>query len=590
MGNEFLLEISWEVCNKIGGIYTVIKSKTASVKASFDKYLVVGPYFPDKHASEFVEEPSPEEFAAVFDTLKKEGIVCHYGKWLTDVDVDAILIDFSAFTPRKNEIKRELWDNYRIDSLYTSYFDFDEPLIWAYSAGRLVEELSKSRKVIAHCHEWLAGAALLYLKSRNANAATVFTTHATVLGRTLSGAGVNIYDSKAQIDLGRPEYRTSVLPKHQVEEQAAKNADVFTTVSPITAIEAERFLGRKADVLLLNGLNIGKFPTFEEASIKHRLYRSKIKEFLLQYFFPYYGFDIENTLIYFLAGRYEFRAKGIDTFIQALGMLNRRLIEEKSAKTIIAFFWVPGNVNGIKHELGESRIVFKDIKDSMTDEHDTLMERLLTSIIAGRSTCDETYLLGESLVSEIRRKLLRFKRSGTPLLSTHNLHSEDSDEILNAFKAAELLNRKDDRVKVIFYSIYLTGADDLLDLGYYEAMQGSHLGVFPSFYEPWGYTPVEAAALGVSSVTTDLSGFGRHICKDCYGKKSPGIFVVKRLGKSDSEVVNDLSNVLYRFAKLSTQERIKNKIEAKRIASVTDWKYMIRNYLKAYEMALKKGK
>ncbi len=588
-GNTFLFEISWEVCNKIGGIYTVIKSKTSNVKSEFAKYFVVGPYFPAKHASEFIEEKAPDELARGFDVLAKEGIVCHYGKWLTDVDVDAILIDFKGFSSRSSDIKAELWKNYSIDSLYTSWFDFDEPVVLAYAAGRMVEELSKGRKTVAHCHEWLAGAALLYLKGRKARVATVFTTHATVLGRNLTGAGVDIYNDKSPVDINSPEYRASIRPKHQVEEQAAKKSDVFTTVSAITNIEAERFLGRKADVLLLNGLNISKFPTFEESSIKHRLFREKIKQFLLQYFFPYYTFDIENTMIYFLAGRYEFRAKGIDVFIKALGELNRRLIGEKSDRTVAAFFWVPGNVKGIKHELDESRVVFKDIKEPISDEHDALMGKLLTAVIGGRQSFDGDYLLGESLMSETRRKLLRFKRSGTPPLSTHDLNNEDSDEILNAFRAAGLLNRKDDRVKVIFYSIYLTGADDLLDLSYYEAMQGSHLGVFPSFYEPWGYTPVEAAALGVSSITTDLSGFGRYICRGVSGKKLPGIFVTKRLGKGDDYVVRELARVLYDFASLSAQDRIKNKIEAKRIASVTDWKYMIKNYFRAYGIALERA-
>ncbi len=453
----------------------------------------------------------------------------------------------------------------------------------------MVEELSKGRKAVAHCHEWLAGAALLYLKGRKAKVATVFTTHATVLGRSLTGAGVDIYNDKTPVDINRDDYKASVKPKHQVEEKAAKNADAFTTVSSITDIEAQRFLGRKADVLLLNGLNISKFPTFEEASIKHRLFREKIKQFLIQYFFPYYAFDIEDTMIYFLAGRYEFRAKGIDVFIKALGELNRKLIGENSERTVAAFFWVPGSIRGIKRELDESRVVFKDIKEPINDEHDALMGKLLTAIIGGRQSFDGNYLLGESLMSETKRKLLRFKRSGVPPLSTHDLSNEGSDEILNAFRAEGLLNRKEDRVKAIFYSIYLTGADDLLDLSYYEAMQGSHLGVFPSFYEPWGYTPVEAAALGVSSITTDLSGFGRYICKDVSGKKLPGIFVTKRLGKSDDYVVKELTGVLYGFASLDAQDRIKNKIEAKRIASITDWKYMIKNYFKAYSFALEKA-
>ncbi len=585
--DAYLFEVSWEVANKIGGIYTVIKSKTAHAINLFPKYFVVGPYFPDKNASEFIEESVPEEMKKPFSLLKGEGISCHYGRWLTDVDVPAILIDFSGFASRKNEIKTELWNNYRIDSLNTSYFDFDEPVIWAYAAGRVVHEVSKGRKAIAHCHEWLSAAALLYLKSVKSGVATVFTTHATVLGRTLSGAGVDIYDSRVSIDADRASYDTGVYAKHQAEKSAALSADIFTTVSEITSIEAERFLGRKADVLLLNGLNLDKFPTFEEASIRHHLFKGKIKEFLIYCFFPYYRFDLENTLIYFFAGRQEVHAKGIDLFIDSLAELNRKLSGEKSNKTVIAFFWVPVPVRGVKASLIENRTFFNDVKDSVRDEHDEVMQRMLISIFSSSSVCDENYLLGASVVSDIRRKLLRFKGKGVPPLSTHDLQDENN-EILNAFRSKGLLNGENDRVKVILYPIYLTGADNLLDLAYYEAMQGSHLGVFPSLYEPWGYTPVEAAAMGVPSVTTDLSGFGRYICRDCYGKAMPGVFVIKRMGISYEKSASELAKVLYRFAKFDNEERIKNKIRAKQIASVTDWKLMIRNYMNAYAAALKK--
>ena len=583
----YLFEISWEVCNKVGGIYTVIKSKTADAQAAFANYYVVGPYFSDKHAAEFIEEPAPKAFSKIFEELKNEGIICHYGKWLTDVEVNAILIEFNAYASNKDKIKTELWENYSIDSLYTSFFDFDETAIWAYAAGKLIEKFSSGKKVIAHCHEWLAGPTLLYLKSHNAKVATVFTTHATVLGRYFGGTGLNIYDAKFSYSLDKEEYKTSLLPKHQVEQQSAKNADVFTTVSAITAIEAEKFLGVKADVLLLNGLNIGKFPTFEEAAIKHQLYKGKIKQFLIYYFFPHYSFNLDNTLFYFLASRNEFHGKGMDIFINSLGELNKKLKAEKSNKTIVAFFWVPGAATSIKGELVENKTIFKDVKEAIADEHDILLDRLLTSVIVNRSACDETYLLGDKLLNELKRKLIKFKRPGLPLLTTHDLQDEQSNEILNAFKSANLLNKKEDCVKVILYPIYLTGTDNLLALGYYEAMQGAHLGVFPSYYEPWGYTPVEAAALGVASVTTDLSGFGRYISSEGKEKKLPGISVIKRLGKSDSTVTLELTKMLHSFSKFSVQERINNKMEAKRIASITDWKYMIKNYLKAYDKALK---
>ncbi len=587
---DYLFEISWEVCNKVGGINTVIKTKADYVKQHYDDhYFVVGPYFPQKLSGEFIEKAPLDFLKPVFENLKKEGIVCHYGRWLIKGEPNTMLVDFSGFTYKKNDIKADFWNSYKIDSLNSEYFSYDEPMIWGYAVGKLLELISKNlsnKKIVAQFHEWLAGGALLYLKKNKVKIATVFTTHATMLGR-VTASYKNIYAELEKMDPEKECYNFKVNDKHQTERTCANVCEVFTTVSEITGIEAEHILKRKPDVILPNGLNLDKFPTFEEASIKHHLLKGKIKEFIMYYFFPYYTFDLDNTLIYFICGRYEFHDKGIDIFIKALSRLNERLKKEKSEKTIVAFFWIPGNVKAIRPELLESKTFYEDVKDDVGDSLEDIKERIVYSLVSGAKITGNS-ILHPDFLYDIKTKVMKLKRKGKPELSTHYLQDEDKDLILSSFRKYNLLNNVDDRVKVIFYPIYLTGADGLLDTNSYEGMQGSHLGVFPSFYEPWGYTPLEAAAMCVSSVTTDLAGFGRYVEKKCEKQKHPGVFVLKRMGVDDEEAAKNLGNIFYSFAQLSREDRIKNKIAAKRLSAMADWKILINNYVDAHNLAVTK--
>ncbi|MEM4247102.1 MAG: glycogen/starch synthase, partial [Candidatus Woesearchaeota archaeon] len=514
-------EVSWEVCNKVGGIYTVVASKAAEMINRYkdSRYFLIGPYFPAKLMGTFEESVPPEHCKECFDKLKKEGIEVHTGTWLVKGSPRVLLIDFANYTKHTNEIKRKLWEAFGIDSLGTDYYDFDEPVVWAWAVGRVIEELQHVWKngVVAHFHEWLAGAGLLYLRMNKIPVGIVFTTHATTIGRALASADVNIYQllDKINADEEARKRGAGCWAKHLLEKACAKNSHVFTTVSEITGIEAEAFLGRKPDVLLFNGLDMDKFPTFEQASVRHRIFRSRIKEFLLYYYFPYQKFDLENTLLYFLAGRYEFRDKGIDIYIRALAELNERLKKQNDSRTIVAFIFVPGNIRAIRPSLLENKTFYLDIRESVEDAKEDIKTKLLYLLTSQTPVTDET-LLDPEFVHEIRPKLKRFiGRKGYPPLSTHELYDEDKDAIMQALYSSGLDNSPDDKVKVVFYPIYLSGADGLLDTSYYETMQGCHLGVFPSFYEPWGYTPLEAAALGVSSITTDLAGFGRYLCAEC---------------------------------------------------------------------------
>ena len=584
---DFLFEASWEVCNKVGGIYTVVKSKAALMNENYSNYFLIGPYFPDKAKIETQQIVPPEGFKQVFDDLEKQGIVCYYGKWLIEGQPKVILIDFKQFIKNKNDIKKWLWEAYRIDSLF-SHWDFEEPMVWAIAVAKLLEKLSafyNGKKIVGHFHEWLAGFALLYLKSNNIPIKTVFTTHATMLGRAIAGSGINLYDILDTMNPDEMARQTGVMDKYSTEKACSLNADIFTTVSETTAYEAEKILGRKAEVILANGLDLSKFMTFEELSIKHREYRERIRELISYFFFPYYGFDIEQTLNFFIVGRYEFKNKGIDVFIKALGKLNQRLIAENSKKTIIAFFWVPSGTNGIKTELLENEENYSKIVDFIDSNIDRIKRKLIYNVLSDQDK-NKPNVFDSNYIFNIRKLMLRFKKNGNPLISTHHLFNEKDDIIIKSLIAEGLDNKSENKVKVIFYPVYLSDNDGLLNLGYYNSILGSHLGIFPSYYEPWGYTPLESAALGVPAITTDLSGFGKFL--ESKGLGNGGIFVLKRHKKPEQDIVSNLAEILYTYTKLRHDARVEQKLKAKEISKLADWKMLIKNYFKAHSMALHK--
>jgi glycogen(starch) synthase len=289
-----------------------------------------------------------------------------------------------------------------------------------------------------------------------------------------------------------------------------------------------------------------------------------------------------------MAGRYEFHDKGIDLFIKALAKLNDEMKKENSEKSVVAFIWVPNSIKEIKQELLQSKNYYQDVDDTIHDMLDEIKDKMIYGIMS-KKELTEDYLLGESVKRQLEKMVVRFNLNGNPPLCTHNLYNEQSDEMMNALKQNGLLNSKEDKVKVILYPIYLTGADQLIDLGYYEAIMACHLGVFPSYYEPWGYTPMEAGALGVASVTTDLSGFGKYLQQISPDKKNPGIYVLKRLNRKDEDVTEDLFKVFNDFKNLSKQERIENKLKAKSLADTCDWKILAENYIKAHDIAAMKN-
>ncbi|MBN2457531.1 glycosyltransferase [Candidatus Woesearchaeota archaeon] len=584
---DILFEASWEVCNKVGGIYTVVKSKADIINRKYNgNYFLVGPLFPEKAKIELQQCVPLPELKQAFDELEQEGLSCIYGKWMCKGEPQVILVDFSKWFDRKNDIMKYLWESYGIDSLFSGY-DFIEPMIWGHAVGRVIEKVKEkyeNKRIVAHFHEWLAGFGLLYLKHNNSGVKTVFTTHATMLGRALCGSGVDLYSKLSTINPEEEAKKSGINDKFTTERACAKNAEVFTTVSEITAIEAEKILGRKADVLLLNGLDIDKFPTFEESSIKHREYRDRIREFLSFFFFPHYKFDLEKTLNFFIVGRYEFKNKGIDILIKALGKLNSMLKQGESKKNVAAFFFIPTAVTSIKMPVLENREQFEKINEFVKNSSQKLLQRLLMSILKG-DDLESFSLFSEDERNDLKKYILKFNTKGGPFLSTHNIYNEENDLMIRGFKEAGLLNREEDRVKVILFPVYLDGFDEILKLKYYDAIQGCHMGIFPSYYEPWGYTPLESAALGVPAITTDLAGFGRFIKKSSDPEKG-GIFVLNRMNKSDDESENELTNLLHNFTLLKRKDRVEQKMSAKALSELADWKNFARFYIEAHNLSL----
>ena len=285
---------------------------------------------------------------------------------------------------QKNDIKTKLWEDFKVESL-TSPFDFDEPIVWSWAVGMLLKKISyvlHQMKIIAHFHEWLSGGALLYLKKHNSHIKTVFTTHATMLGRTLAGNEFDLYNQLGKFDPLQKAKEFKVLGKHTMEVACANNADIFTTVSEVTSLETEKLLGRKADVLLFNGIDVEKFPTIEETSIKHVTCKGIIREFLTYHFFPYYTFDLKDNLIFFFASRYEFYNKGMDILIKALGILNKKLQQEETLRTVSVFFWVPMKTYGVKVELLENKNYYRHIRSLVDMKSNQILQQIVNDFIS----------------------------------------------------------------------------------------------------------------------------------------------------------------------------------------------------------------
>lgn len=330
----------------VGGIYTVISTKADEMKQLLgDHYITIGPDVV-KEAHEtlyFVEDTSlfAEWREKVATTL---GLKVRVGRWKLPSKPLAVLIDYTSLYPSKNEILAHLWERFQLDSI-RGQWDYIEPVIFGYAAGKVIESFVewnvRADNVVAQFHEWMTGAGVLYLKENCPQVATVFTTHATYLGRAISGNGLPLY---SQLDTYNPQAmanRFNIVSQQSMESKSAQNADVFTTVSGITANECEQFLQRVPDVLTVNGIN--------ETGAKKKDLVAKSRSRVFEIIDTLSGVETpRDAMLVMTSGRYEFHNKGIDLFIKALGKLNK---DGKLKRNIVAVIAVPGNISGPSKDL-----------------------------------------------------------------------------------------------------------------------------------------------------------------------------------------------------------------------------------------------
>ncbi|SEA26056.1 Glycosyltransferase involved in cell wall bisynthesis [Prevotella sp. tc2-28] len=540
---DYIFESSWEVCNKVGGIYTVLSSRAKTLQDEMkDRIIFIGPDFWKESESPYFKEDMAL-FAEWQWVAKEQGLKVRVGRWTVPGEPIAILVDFQPYFEQKNEIYGWLWENYQVDSLH-AYGDYDEASMFSYAAALVVESFynwlaNPSLKVIYHANEWMCGLGALYINAHLPQIGTVFTTHATSIGRSIAGNQKPLYDYLFAYNGDQMAGELNMQSKHSIEKQTALHVDCFTTVSDITANECKELLDKPVDVVLPNGFDNSFVPKGAVFNSKRRAARKR----LLDVANALLGEQLDDdTLIVSTSGRYEFRNKGIDVFVEAM---NRLLRDRDLKKKVLAFIEVPGWV-------GEPR---KDLQERLQKggQFDTPLE-----------------------VPQV----------------THWLHNMSHDNVLSMMKYYDMHNRKDDHVKVIFLPCYLDGKDGIVNMSYYDVVLGNDLCVYPSYYEPWGYTPLEAIAFKVPCITTDLAGFGLWANTEFggrYGEIMDGVKVIHRTDYNYSEVADAIKDTVADFSAMSQKEIDACRKAADTLSKKALWSQFIKYYHEAYDIALRKA-
>ena len=542
---DYILETSWEVCNKVGGIYTVLSSRARVLQAELkDKLIFIGPDIIENNA-DFAEDNALyagwQKQAAETDGLK-----IRVGRWNVPGNPVTVLVDFKPFFSQKDAIYSDFWMRYGVDSLY-AYGDYDEASMFGYASGRVVESFYRfhkleKKKVIAHFNEWTTGFGALYLKHTLPKLAVVFTTHATSIGRSIAGNGKPLYDYLHAYNGDQMARELNMAAKHSVEKTTAHAVDCFTTVSDITAKECRYLLEKKPDIVTPNGFENDFIPPVKELKKKRAEAREKLKNIAEALF----NDDISDDAIFVgTSGRYEYKNKGIDVFIESLHQLSRK---KGLAKDVVAFILVPAWISGVRRDL-------------------------IGNLALGKP----------------------YANLNNPYV-THKLVDREHDPVSNALARFHLDNREKQPVKVLFIPSYINAADPLLKADYYDILAGLDLTVFPSYYEPWGYTPLESTAFSIPTITTNLSGFGQWVEKLPQWSESKeeglntGVAVVPRTDYNYLSVAEEIASLIVDFSVKSEKNINHIRRAAFEISQQATWDKFILYYKKAYKIALAKKK
>lgn len=538
---DYILESSWEVCNKVGGIYTVLSTRAKTLQEVMnDKIIFIGPDIWIGNDNQYFIEDD-DIFSEWREKALSDGLNIRIGRWNIPGNPISILVDFKPYFKIKNEIYGWLWNNYQVDSLH-AYGDYDEASMFSYAAGLVVESfykynVSESSKMIYHGNEWMAGLGLLYVNNKLPQVGTIFTTHATSIGRSIAGNNKPLYDYLYAYNGDQMAQELNMQSKHSIEKQTAKYVDCFTTVSDITANECKELLDKPVDVVVPNGFDNSFIPKSASFIKKRNTARKRI----LDVANALLGTELDDsTLLVSTSGRYEFRNKGIDVYIEAM---NRLLRDGSLTRNVLALIEVPGWVAEPRHDLKE--------RLKTGDKYDTSLEN--------------------------------------PFL-THWLHQMENDRVVSMFNYLGIQNKKDDKVKFIFVPCYLTGDDGIMDIPYYDLILGYDLCIYPSYYEPWGYTPLESIAFKVPCVTTDLSGFGlwANTEKGEYSDITDGVKVIHRTDYNYSEVADEIKKTVAEYSNFDDAAIKKARTRAEKLSKKALWSNFIKYYYKAYDIALEK--
>lgn len=589
-----LLEVAWEVCNQVGGIYTVIRSKVPAVMEQWSgRYCLVGPYVNKNISAELEPLDDVEDiFGQAAAALRKRGYHVQYAEWLVTGKPRVVLLNPNAVEDKAlNVVKYLLWKNHNIGT------PPDSPLInqvvaFGYLVKLFIDEVirlsGEDEKLIAHFHEWMAGLPILDLKREQQPVKTVFTTHATQLGRHLAINSPLFYAHLPFFSWEDEAKKFGIETESRIEFACAQSSDYFTTVSEVTSRECRHLLKRKPDAVTPNGLNIQRFETLYEFQNLHSEYKEQIHRFVMGHFFPSYSFNLDKTLYFFTSGRFEFKNKGFDLTLEALIHLNEQLKEEKADITIVMFFVSKRDYYSIKPEVLHARAVLEEIRQTCDAIEGQIGKKLFHASMMQNDhrLPNLNDFVDEYWKLRYRRTLQSWQTSKLPPVLTHELHNEKDDEIVSMLAKRKFLNAADDRVKIVYHPDFISSTNPLFGMDYMQFVRGCNLGIFPSYYEPWGYTPLECMACGIPSVTSDLSGFGDYLLHHFPDHDKHGMYVVERGKRTFDYSAKQLAGFLHRFISQTLRERIMQRNNVENYSYAFDWQNLIKHYYQVYERAV----
>lgn len=542
---DVVFETSWEVCNKVGGIYTVLSTRAKTLQQKFqDNLIFIGPDLcQDGNNPLFIEDKKLHKDWS--KSLQNIGIPVRIGRWDIPGQPLTVLVNFQSLFAQKDEIYGRAWELFQVDSLH-AYGDYDEASMFSYAAGKVAEVIVQQsfvgKKVIYQAHEWMSGLGMLFLQHNCPEVRTIFTTHATSIGRSIAGNNKLLYAYFNGYNGDQMARELSMEAKHSIEKQSAHRTHCFTTVSDFTDKECAQLLDKPADVVLPNGFELDFVPKGTAFTSKRRQARQRI--FQVAKALTGQTFD-NDTLIISTSGRNDFRCKGFDVYMEAMKQLNEQL--RGTNQQVLSLIEVPCWLLGPRTDVQE-RLQLKGKK-------------------------------AEAINTPLH----------TPIIS-HDLYNLNEDRIVNLIKSMGFEDCTNNNVKVILVPCYLDGNDGIFNLHYYDLLTANDLTIYPSYYEPWGYTPLESVAFKTPCITTDLSGFGQWVDSVLgrTGTLTDGVSVLHRDDNNYFECAAEICQVIQQFMNAPKADRDKMRRNTAKFANKAQWENFVAYYYKAYEFALNK--